>query len=242
MSTIYNIQAFNALPTCTAVPASGSQLINKTYADATYATIVGEVTLSGANVFTGTNTFNTNLPTSTQTPSSGTQLVTKTFTDATYGALVGVNTWTAANGFSLNPLFPTGATVGYLATCTNAGTGAWTWQASPIGPATATVVTSDATPTTLVTYAIPSNGVVTINGLLSAANPSYSDATGGTFSATVKSASGTAALVSTPLVVVNASSTATFNVIVTGTNLIVQVTGIAATTYNWKAEYDILVN
>lgn len=243
MSNILNNQSFTNLPTCSAVPSSGSQLINKTYGDATYATIAGEVTLSGANVFTGTNTFNTNLPTSTLTPTTSTQLITKAYGDGAYGILTAANTWSGSSStFNTNPLFPTGATVGYIATVTNAGTGAWTWQASPVGPSTATVATADATPTTLVTISVASNSVVTFEGTVSAANSSYSDATGGTFSATVVNASGVLTLVNTPFVVVNPTSTATFNVIVSGTNVILQVTGIAATAYNWKAVYGTVVN
>lgn len=325
MSLILNIQTFSALPVCSAVPVSGSQLINKTYGDATYASAAGTPTLSGSNTWTGTNIFNTNLPTSTQTPTTGAQLVTKTYTDATFvgltgaqtvagvktfssapvmsgasitsgtipaaavtgvaGTLSGTNAWTgtnsfntalptstvtpsgstdlltkaygdatygiltaandwsgAANTFEANPLFPTDAVVGYVATCTDAGTGAWEWTQIPGGPTISTVQTSDATPTSLATVTPASNSVTTITGKIAAASADYSDATGGSFTAVAVNASGTLTLVGTPFVTINASSTASFNVIVSGSDLIVQVTGIAATTYNWTAEYETVVD
>ncbi len=108
MSTFKNIQTYTSIPECSATPTSGSQLITKTYADATYAPISGGVSLSGTNAWTGTNTYNTNLPTSSQTPTSGSQLITKTFADATYApisggvSLSGTNAWTGTNSFNTN--------------------------------------------------------------------------------------------------------------------------------------------
>ncbi len=182
------------------------------------------------------------MPTSTLTPTTSTQLVTKAFTDATYGALTVANTWTVQNGFSLNPLFPTGATVSYVPTCTNATTGAWTWQAVA-SSSSATVTTTDATPTTLVSVALTNGTSLTLSGTICARNSAFTDATGGSFNATaVTTSGGVSTLVPAPDVVTNQTSTATFNVIVTANNLIVQVTGIAATTYVWKASYTTLVN
>lgn len=273
------------LPTSTLTPTTSTQLITKAYGDATYSTLTGAALLAGANVYTGTNVFNTNLPTSTLTPTSGTQLITKTYGDGTYGLIAGTNAWTGtntfntalptstqtpttsgqlvtkgftdttygalavaniwsggANTFNANPLFPTGATVSYVATCTNASTGAWTWQSIPGGPATATVTTTDATPTTLVSITPTTNSVTTVYGYVSGANAAHSDACGGEFSATFLNNAGTLTLVNTQFVLVNSSSTATYNVIQSGSNIIVQVTGIAATTYNWKAEFGSVVN
>jgi len=73
--------------------------------------LAGKTTLSAVqannNVWTGTNTFDTNLPTSTITPSSSTQLVTKTYVDTqvnTKTSLSSVqsnnNTWTGTNVFN----------------------------------------------------------------------------------------------------------------------------------------------
>jgi len=49
----------------------------------------GDALLGGANIWTGTNTFNSNLPTSSLTPSDENQLTTKAYTDATYVAIAG---------------------------------------------------------------------------------------------------------------------------------------------------------
>jgi DNA-dependent RNA polymerase auxiliary subunit epsilon len=71
----------------------------------------GDVFQNGDNVFTGTNTYNTNLPTSSVTPTSGSQLITKTFADATYATGGGTgdvtlagnpNAFTGTNTFNNN--------------------------------------------------------------------------------------------------------------------------------------------
>lgn len=331
------------LPTSTQTPTLSAELITKAYADATYATVAGEVTLDGTNAWTGTNSYDTNLPTSTQTPTTGAQLVTKTYTDTVYGKLDSANDWLGAdNIFNTNPLFPSDAVVGYVATCTDDGTGAWTWQAisgsdllvsdntwtgtntfnndvvigsgfqistgasdnyvltsdssgnatwepnvggapvdafyvitqangsltnatdlgagstgllvssvsggeatvstipeSTFQPAnlTASVTTSDATPTTLISVAVSAGQAITINGLIVAKNSAHTAAVGGSFTATAINIAGTLTLMGTVLSFVNASSSEIFNVIISGTNLIIQVTGIAATTYTWNSSY-----
>jgi len=78
-------------PTSTiATTPSSTDFITKQNADDLYApvSVDGDVTQSGANGFTGTNTFNTNRPTSTiaTTPSS-TDFITKQNADALYGGL-----------------------------------------------------------------------------------------------------------------------------------------------------------
>jgi hypothetical protein len=109
-------------------------------------------------------------------------------------------------------------------------------------PANSTVATTDATPTTLATIAIASNTAVTINGIVAARNSSgtINNTTGGRFTCTAVNTAGTVALAATPDVTVQATSTGTFNVVVSGTNLIVQVTGIAATPYTWSTVYTTL--
>ncbi len=229
------------LPTSTLTPSADAELITKLFADSTYVAIVGAPTLAGDNDWLGLNTFNVSLPTSTVTPVADEDLVTKVFADTTYAQLGAANEFTDVNTFDANPLFPTGAVASYVATSTDTS-GAWTWEVSASPFLSATVATTNATPTALATYAVPTNGVVTISGVLSAANAAYTDACGGTFSATVVSVAGVVTIVSTPLVAVNSSTSAVFNVIVSGTNLVVQVTGIAATTYNWKTDYEVVVN
>ena len=90
------------LPTSTLTPTLSTQLITKSFADTTYATLAslaGYATLSGSNVFTGINSFNTNLPTSTLTPTLSTQLITKSFGDTTYARLAVANSFTELNTF-----------------------------------------------------------------------------------------------------------------------------------------------
>ena len=68
----------------------------------------GDVSQSGDNVFTGTNSFNDNLPTSTATPTTDSQLTTKAYTDATYAVITGNvteagdNVFTGTNSFNDN--------------------------------------------------------------------------------------------------------------------------------------------
>ena len=56
--------------------------------------------LDAANVWAGTNTFNTFLPTSTLTPTTSNQLITKTYADGKFGALASANAWTSTNTFN----------------------------------------------------------------------------------------------------------------------------------------------
>jgi hypothetical protein len=88
------------LPTCSQTPTTGTQLITKAFADATY--IGSDVKITN-NVWTGTNAFNTYLPTSTLTPSSSNELITKAYGDANYtgsGVFSSNNTWTGTNTFN----------------------------------------------------------------------------------------------------------------------------------------------
>jgi hypothetical protein len=233
--------SFNSfLPTSTVTPTTSTQLITKAYGDATYATIAGEVTLSGSNVWTGTNTYNTNLPTSTVTPTTSTQLITKAFSDATYAGLSATQTLSGDNTFSGDVIvssglqISTGASDGYVLTSDSSGNSSWQPSAAQ---STATVTTTDATPVDLVSIAIPTNQALTIQGTVVARDSASTDATGGFFTATAINSSGVVSLAGTPFVSVNQSSTPLFNVSVSGTNIVVTVTGIALTTYDWKTSY-----
>lgn len=109
-------------------------------------------------------------------------------------------------------------------------------------PTTVTVSTTNATPTTLGTISIASNTCVTIDGIVSARNTSgtINNTCGGRFTCSAINTSGTVTLAATADVTVQSTSTATFNVVVSGTNLIIQVTGIAATDYSWSSSYTTL--
>jgi hypothetical protein len=101
------------LPTTTITTGfSNDNFITKGYGDSAYQLAGTGPTLSGSNVWTGTNTFNTNLPTSTLTPTLGTELITKTFADNTYGELATTNTWTQINTFNILPRSNVLATLG----------------------------------------------------------------------------------------------------------------------------------
>ena len=131
--------------------------------------------LSGTNVFTGTNAYNTNLPTSTLTPTTSTQLTTKAYVDSISGGgitLAGTNAFTGTNTFNTNlptsTVTPTTATqlttktyvdtqmmgVPYLST-TNAFTGTNTFNTnlptSTVTPTTATQLTTKTYVDSLVT-------------------------------------------------------------------------------------------
>ena len=104
-----------------------------------------------------------------------------------------------------------------------------------------TVQTTDATPTTISTIAIASDSAVNISAYITGASADFSDVTGGSVQATVRNDSGTLTIVGTSLPIVNASTTGTFDIVVSGTNALIQVTGLAATTYNWTNRYFTVV-
>lgn len=161
----------------------------------------------------------------------------------------GASTWSTfpatqnvdMDGFGLTDVvsfqLTTGAGAGKILTSDGSGNASWT--TAPVAPSVATVSTTDATPTTLATIAVPTGNAITITGTLVARNTAgtINNTTGGRFVATAVNTAGTVTLASPPDVVVMATSTGTFNVVVSSTNLVVQVTGIAATAYNWSATY-----
>ena len=73
------ITTFSKIPSCSIAPTTGNDLCNKTYVDS-----MSGVSLSGSNVWTGTNSFNTNLPTSTLTPTTSTELTPKNYVDSNF--------------------------------------------------------------------------------------------------------------------------------------------------------------
>lgn len=86
------------LPTSSLTPTLSTELVNKSYADSTPATL-----LLANNVWTGTNAFNTSLPTSTLTPTSNSQLITKVYADGlTTNLLAANNIWAGTNQYNNN--------------------------------------------------------------------------------------------------------------------------------------------
>jgi len=127
---------------------------------------------------------------------------------------------------------------GYVLTSDVSGNGSWAPVAFNPG---VTVQTTDATPAALLTVPVGASSVVTLTGMVAAADSAYTAAVGGTFTITARRAGGAAAALSNPVVIVSSESAATFDAILSGDDLIVQVTGVAATTINWRAEYNTVV-
>lgn len=93
------------------------------------------------------------------------------------------------------------------------------------------------TPTALATIAVATDTTVTISGQFASRGVATTDASSGQFFASATNAAGVLTLIGTPFILNNPSSTQTFDVVVSGTNLIVQVVGLAGTTINWSGAY-----
>ncbi len=97
--------------------------------------------------------------------------------------------------------------------------------------------TSDATVTTIYSFPVQELECITLSGIISGSNTAKSDSCGGNFTITARRASGgNVTLIGSAVVNVNSTSSATFTCDVdTSTQSIrVRVTGLAATTYDWK--------
>lgn len=120
--------------------------------------------------------------------------------------------------------------------------GRLTAAANGSGPTTTIVSTTNTTPTTLATIVIPSNEAITITGSIVGRNTTgtINDCTGGRFTVTAVNTAGTVALAATPDVVVQATTIGSFNVIASGADLLIQVSGISGN-YNWSTTYSTSV-
>lgn len=121
-------------------------------------------------------------------------------------------------------------TIGY-----NNGTNSITLDVG--GGTDTTVTTTDATPTTLYSFPVSNNQSITMYADMIASKADYSASIGGNIEATARRAGGSLIMVGAPVVNLNTDSGGSpdFNIVVSGNNFILQVTGEAATTYNWKA-------
>lgn len=134
--------------------------------------------------------------------------------------------------FNINVLTGNG-----LTTTGNPGTNTVTWTLDNYYNQTAT--TNDAVPN--VTMTIPLGavaGVYTIDVNVSAYNVTDSAAAGFSLFGTVKTSGAAGTLVGVPDKIVNnevAMATSDANIIVSGNNMVIQVTGIAAKVINWRA-------
>ena len=109
--------SFTKIPSCAVAPTSANHLCNYAYVNS-----VSGSPLASANVWTGTNTFNTNLPTSTISATTANQFVNKTTLDSaitsasilgTANAFTNTNTFTGTTSFQNNVTVQAGNTVRY---------------------------------------------------------------------------------------------------------------------------------
>ncbi len=106
------------------------------------------------------------------------------------------------------------------------------------GGTTATVSTSSTSPTTIATVAVATNSCATIRGLIVGENAGFTDVTGGEIIVTAVNSGGTVTLANVnPWVVVNATSTGTFNATASAGNVLIQVVAPSASAYSWKITY-----
>lgn len=150
--------------------------------------------------------------------------------------------WTAAGTDGQLIIAATGAAPAFASLTSNDGSITFTpgpnsLDLSAGGGTVYTVQTTEATPTALVTIALAVNSAVTVVADIIGATDTFGAAIGGTVVATARRAGGSAFLVGAPIVSLNEDSAGSpdFTAVVSGNNIIIQVTGEAATTYNWKA-------
>lgn len=139
------------------------------------------------------------------------------------------------DGTSIGDTIPAAARITTLSITQPAG-----FSNSPIRQLAAGVQTTNATQTALVSILLNEAESITLSGTITAAQSDHSNAVGGTFSITARRATaGNVTLVGSVVTNVQSSSAATFTCAVdTGTQTVrVLVTGIAATIYNWAANY-----
>lgn len=108
----------------------------------------------------------------------------------------------------------------------------------------ATVQTANATPTTIATIPLTTSGAtLVLSSVDVTGNPSGAGSVWNLKRCAIKNNAGTltkvggATVVPTPTQRTAPISTADFDVVISGTNVLIQVTGEAATTINWKATY-----
>lgn len=101
-----------------------------------------------------------------------------------------------------------------------------------------TVVTTNDTPTTLYSFELDEEDVVTFDIIICAAQDDYSSGIGGRVTATFRREAGQATtLVGLPIVSYTEDSpgSPSFTMIASGNDAVLQVTGVAATTITWQA-------
>ena len=231
-------QTFAGTNTFSVAPVmSGASITSDTIPAASVVGVAG--TLAASQTFAGTNTFSVAPIMSGASIASDTIPAASTVgvaaTLAATQSFAGVNTFAGDVVMSSGLQFTTGAAAGYVMTSDASGNIS---LAPAAGDLVDSLQTLNATPTAITSIAVAASSVVQLKGSINAANAAYTDACGGEFDVTVRcGATGAPVIVGSAWVVVNASSTASFNAAIVGNNVVINVTGIAATTYNWTSTY-----
>jgi len=209
------------LPTSTLTPTTATQLITKTYGDTTYGSLTAIQRWTAVNTFTPQAVFTNsiNIPLGAV---SGNVLTSDASGNATWATPKLITNFTTSSTVFSQQLIPT------------------IYPLSPNVQMAASVQTLDATTTILASIPVALSQGITIIGTITAAKSDYTNATGGWFTCTAyRGASGNVTIADTSYQLVNASTTALF-LLAANTSLQtidIQVTGIAATTYNWVCNY-----
>ena len=105
----------------------------------------------------------------------------------------------------------------------------------------ASVATTDATPTTLYSFPVAINQAVTLNATIVAAEVNYANALNATIVCGAYRAVG-APIATAPKISINSdfAGVVALNGVISGNDLLIQVTGVAATTINWAAVIKIV--
>lgn len=117
-----------------------------------------------------------------------------------------------------------------------------TWEILVPTPPSLSITTVDDTPTNIEIIEVLAGDCVTVTGNVVGLDDASTDACGGNFSITAFQLSGVVTLVSPPVAILSTTSTATFNVSVDAGSgfIILTVTGLVDTNYNWKINYNVL--
>ena len=234
MSVIKNIQTFESAPVMSGASITAGTIpiasVVGTAMDLTTAqTAAGIKTFSSAPVMSGASITAGTIPIASVV---GTAMDLTTVQTA-----AGVKTFSSGISTSAFTL-STAPVAGYVLTSDGSGVASWQSQG---GGTEASVQTTDATPTTLLSVPVGANSSVTLSGTVTATDSAFGSGIGGSFNIIGYRAAGAASAVPNPLVVVGSTSAATWTATLSGNNLIVEVTGIAATTINWKVEYTTVI-
>lgn len=204
----------------------------------TAQTVAGSITFSQPPIMSGASIASGTIP------AASVVNVAATLNDNSLQTFQGAVTFDDDVILNAGVKISTGATAGYVLTSDGSGNATW---AAAAGDIDANVQTTNATVTTLITApcgGVSSAAVVTIEGVINAASADYSDAFGAQFRVTAQNLGGGAgaAIVGSGTLTYDTTSIASASFSVSGSNLLVRVTGLAGITYNWHAEYRLVTN